>query len=59
MRTLVALGPGDPALVPLASWRVLETAGPIAVPDGEPLAAWLGEHGIELAAASPVVAASG
>lgn len=59
MRTLVALGPGDPALVPLASWRVLETAGPVAVADGEPLAQWLGEHGIELAASSPVVAASG
>jgi len=59
VRTLVALGPGDPALVPLASWRVLETAGPVAVPDGEPLAAWLGEHGIELAVSSPVVAASG
>jgi len=30
VRTLVALGSGDPALVPLASWRVLETAGPVA-----------------------------
>jgi XTP/dITP diphosphohydrolase/tetrapyrrole methylase family protein/MazG family protein/ATP diphosphatase len=59
VRTLVALGPGDPALVPLASWHVLETAGPVAVPDGEPLAGWLEEHGIELAASSPVVAASG
>jgi XTP/dITP diphosphohydrolase/tetrapyrrole methylase family protein/MazG family protein/ATP diphosphatase len=57
--TLVALGPGDPALIPLASWRALEAAGAVAVPAGEPLAAWLVEHGIALAEAAPVVAASG
>ena len=39
MATLVALGPGDPDLVPLAAWRALEAAGPVAVPDDEPLAA--------------------
>ena len=57
--TLVALGPGDPALIPLGSWRVLEAAGPVAVCDDEPLAGWLGEHGIMLAAGAPVTAASG
>ena len=36
MRTLIALGPGEPSLVPLASWRALETAGPVHTPDGEP-----------------------
>jgi MazG family protein len=59
MATLVALGPGDPDLVPLASWRALEAAGPVAVPDDEPLAAWLGGHGIALDADAPVAAASG
>jgi len=56
---LVALGPGDPALVPLASWRALEAAGPVAVPAGEPLAGWLGGQGIALDPAAPVTAASG
>ena len=59
MATLVALGPGDPDLVPLAAWRVLEAAGPVAVPDDEPLAAWLGEHGIAIDPDAPVAAASG
>ena len=59
MATLVALGPGDPDLVPLAAWRVLEAAGPVAVPDDEPLAAWLGEHGIAIDPGAPVAAASG
>ena len=59
MATLVALGPGDPDLVPLASWRAIEAAGPVAVPDDEPLAGWLGGHGIAIAADAPVAAASG
>jgi MazG family protein len=59
MQLLVALGPGDPELIPLASWRALETAGPVAVPDDEPLAAWLAAHGVVLAADAPVAAASG
>jgi MazG family protein len=59
MRTLIALGPGDPALVPLASWRALETAGPVDVPPDEPLARWLGAQGIALVEGAPVVAASG
>ena len=49
VRTLVALGPGDPALVPLASWRALEAAGPVATPADEPLAGWLAGQGIALA----------
>src|SRR6476646_4273975 len=59
MATLVALGPGDPDLVPLAAWRVREAAGPVAVPDDEPLAAGLGEHGIAIDPDAPVAAASG
>ncbi|HUZ84981.1 MAG TPA: nucleoside triphosphate pyrophosphohydrolase [Gaiellales bacterium] len=59
MGLLVALGPGDPALVPLRSWQVLETAGPVEVPADEPLRGWLGEHGIRLEAGAPVTAASG
>jgi len=59
MATLVALGPGDPDLVPLASWRAIEAAGPVAVPDDEPLAGWLGGHGIAIDADAPVAAASG
>jgi MazG family protein len=59
MATLVALGPGDPELVPLASWRALEAAGPVAVADGEPLAGWLGAHGIAIDPDAPVAAASG
>ena len=59
MATLVALGPGDPDLVPLAAWRALEAAGPVAVPDDEPLAGWLGEHGIAIDPDAPVAAASG
>jgi nucleoside triphosphate diphosphatase len=59
MATLVALGPGDPDLIPLASWRALEAAGPVRVADDEPLAGWLGAKGIMLADDAPVVAASG
>ncbi len=59
MATLIALGPGDPALIPLASWRALEAAGPVAVADDEPLRGWLGEHGIALDPDAPVAAASG
>ncbi len=59
MAVLIALGPGDPALVPLRSWQLLETAGPVDVPAGEPLAEWLGAHGIMLDQGSAVVAASG
>ena len=55
----MALGPGDPALIPLESWRTLETAGAVAVPEDEPLAEWLGAHGIMLQPGAPVVAASG
>src|SRR5690348_10828716 len=57
--TLIALGPGDPALIPLASWRALEAAGPVALPDDEPLREWLGGHGIAVDADAPVAAASG
>jgi MazG family protein len=57
--TLIALGPGDPDLIPLASFRALEAAGPVALPDDEPLAEWLGAHGIALSAEAPVTAASG
>jgi MazG family protein len=57
--TLVALGPGDPELIPLGSWRVLETAGPVEVCDDEPLAEWLGSKGIMLEPEAPVTAASG
>jgi MazG family protein len=59
MATLIALGPGDPDLIPLASWRALEAAGPVALPHDEPLAGWLGAHGIALAPDAPVAAASG
>ena len=59
MATLVALGPGDPDLIPLGSWRALEVAGPVSVCDDEPLAGWLGAHGIMLADDAPVTAASG
>ncbi|MGN6379181.1 MAG: nucleoside triphosphate pyrophosphohydrolase [Gaiellales bacterium] len=59
MATLVALGPGDPELIPLGSWRVLETAGAVRLCDDEPLAEWLGSKGIMLAADAPVTAASG
>ena len=59
MAVLIALGPGDPALVPLRSWQLLETAGAVDVPDGEPLREWLGAHGIMLERDAPVVAASG
>jgi nucleoside triphosphate diphosphatase len=57
--TLIALGPGDPALIPLASWRALEAAGPVALPADEPLGEWLGAHGIALDPDAPVAAASG
>jgi MazG family protein len=59
MATLVALGPGDPDLIPLASWRVIEAAGPVSTPADEPLRGWLGARGIALGDDSPVVAASG
>jgi MazG family protein len=59
MATLVALGPGDPDLIPLASWRVIEAAGPVSTPADEPLRGWLGARGIALSDDSPVVAASG
>ena len=59
MRTLVALGSGDPQTVPLASWRVLETAGRVEVSADEPLAEWLGRGGVMLEQGAPVVAASG
>jgi MazG family protein len=59
MATLIALGPGDPDLIPLASWRALEAAGPVALPHDEPLAEWLGAHGIALDADASVAAASG
>ena len=59
MATLVALGPGHPDLIPLASWRVIEAAGPVSTPADEPLRNWLGGKGIALADDSPVVAASG
>jgi MazG family protein len=55
----VALGPGDPELIPLASWRALETAGPVRVTHDEPLASWLDAHGVVLAPGAPVAAGSG
>ena len=58
MATLVALGPGHPDLIPLASWRVIEAAGPVSTPADEPLRDWLGGKGIALSDDSPVVAAS-
>jgi MazG family protein len=59
LQLLVALGPGDPELIPLASWRALETAGPVRVELDEPLAAWLAEQGIPFADDAPVAAGSG
>jgi len=59
LQLLVALGPGDPELIPLASWQALEAAGPVRVEPDEPLAAWLGSHGIALDGEAPVAAASG
>src|SRR3954462_6388248 len=59
MSTLIALGPGDPELIPLASWRALEAAGPIALPGAEPLREWLGGRGIAVDPDAPVAAASG
>jgi MazG family protein len=59
LQLLVALGPGDPELIPLASFRVLETAGPVRVEPDEPLAGWLGRQGLALAGDAPVAAASG
>ena len=49
LQLLVALGPGDPELIPLASFRALETAGPVRVEPDEPLAGWLGRQGLALA----------
>ena len=59
MATLIALGPGDPDLIPLASWRALEAAGPGRAPGRRAAAEWLGAHGIALDADAPVAAASG
>jgi XTP/dITP diphosphohydrolase/tetrapyrrole methylase family protein/MazG family protein/ATP diphosphatase len=59
VRTLVALGSGDPQTVPLASWRVLETAGRVEVAADDPLAEWLGRGGVMLEQGASVVAASG
>jgi MazG family protein len=56
---LVALGPGDPDLIPLASFRALETAGPVRVEPDEPLASWLGAQGVAIADDAPVAAGSG
>ena len=59
MQLLVALGPGDPDLIPVASWRTLETAGPVHVEADEPLASWLGAQGVALAEGASVAAGSG
>jgi MazG family protein len=59
MQLLVALGPGDPDLIPVASWRTLETAGPVHVEADEPLASWLGAQGVALADGAEVAAGSG
>jgi MazG family protein len=56
---LVALGPGDPDLIPVAAWRALETAGPVHVEADEPLASWLGAQGVALADGAEVAAGSG
>jgi MazG family protein len=59
LQLLVALGPGDPELIPLAAWQALETAGPVRLEPDEPLAAWLGRQGVAVADDAPVAAASG
>ena len=59
LQLLVALGPGDPELIPLASWQALETAGPVRLEPDEPLAEWLAGRGVAVAAGAPVAAASG
>ncbi|HEY0388776.1 MAG TPA: nucleoside triphosphate pyrophosphohydrolase [Gaiellales bacterium] len=59
LQLLVALGPGDPELIPLAAWRALETAGPVRMEEDEPLAGWLRSQGVHVAADAPVAAASG
>jgi MazG family protein len=59
LQLLVALGPGDPDLIPVASWRALETAGPVHVEPDEPLASWLGAQGVALAGGAEVAAGSG
>jgi MazG family protein len=59
LQLLVALGPGDPDLVPASSWRALETAGPVHLEHDEPLAGWLGGQGVALAAGAAVAAGSG
>jgi len=59
MQLLVALGPGDPDLIPVVSWRMLETAGPVHVEADEPLASWLGSQGVALAEGALVAAGSG
>jgi MazG family protein len=59
LQLLVALGPGDPELIPLAAWQALETAGPVRLEPDEPLAAWLGRQGIAVADDAAVAAASG
>ena len=59
LQLLVALGPGDPELIPLASWRALETAGPVRVEVDEPLAVWLTKQGIPISEQAPVAAGSG
>jgi MazG family protein len=58
VQLLVALGPGDPDLIPVASWRALETAGPVHVEPDEPLAGWLGEQGVALGEGAAVAAGS-
>jgi MazG family protein len=59
LQLLVALGPGDPELIPLSAWRALETAGPVRLERDEPLAGWLGTQGVSVADDAPVAAGSG
>jgi MazG family protein len=55
---VVALGPGDPGLLPVASLEALREAGPVKLDAGaSPFAATLREHGVQLAEEAETVAA--
>jgi MazG family protein len=55
---VVALGPGDPGLLPVAALEALREAGPVKLDAGaSPFAATLREHGVQLAEEAETVAA--
>jgi XTP/dITP diphosphohydrolase/tetrapyrrole methylase family protein/MazG family protein/ATP diphosphatase len=55
---VVALGPGDPGLVPVAALAALRAAGPVRLdPGAGDLAPALTAHGVTLAADAPTIAA--